>query len=413
MNNDSLNNQIKSLFLQRLTNKYQYMKQIKTISTIILLVVLTGCGDKQSANDLIIVDVSKSYPEKELMLQDFMDVEYIKLETTDEFLTQGVVMAAGTEIILVKNRINDGELFVFERKTGKGLRKINRRGQGSEEYLSISEIVLDEENNEMYVIDNGRKKILVYDLFGNFKRSFKVTDADMHINTYNYNRDNLICYIPYIDLENHSNIIHSSHLVISKQDGSITRNISIPLNKIKSTVLRMGEDYAVPSPATLYQVIPNHGNWVLMDTSSDTLYNYVPDDDIKIPMIVRTPSIHAMDPPVVFLTPSILTDNYYFFRTLKLSVDSAGRFPIFELMYDKQENAIFTPKVYNDDFSYKRSVNMTSKPVNHEVAAGLILEAFRLVEDYEKGQLKGRLKEIAATLNNESNPVIMLVKYRK
>ena len=32
-------------------------------------------------NELITVDVTKNYPEKELTLQDFMDVEYIPLET--------------------------------------------------------------------------------------------------------------------------------------------------------------------------------------------------------------------------------------------------------------------------------------------------------------------------------------------
>lgn len=32
---------------------------------------------------------------------------------------------------------------------------------------------------------------------------------------------------------------------------------------------------------------------------------------------------------------------------------------------------------------------------------------------YKKGQLKGRLKEIAATLDEESNPVIMLIKHKK
>ena len=38
------------------------MKQTKTILAVILLVVLAGCGEnKQSNNDLIIVDVSKSY----------------------------------------------------------------------------------------------------------------------------------------------------------------------------------------------------------------------------------------------------------------------------------------------------------------------------------------------------------------
>jgi hypothetical protein len=41
------------------------------------------------------------------------------------------------------------------------------------------------------------------------------------------------------------------------------------------------------------------------------------------------------------------------------------------------------------------------------------LEAPDLIEAYEKGELKGRLKEIAATLDEESNAVIMLAKYRK
>ena len=43
----------------------------------------------------------------------------------------------------------------------------------------------------------------------------------------------------------------------------------------------------------------------------------------------------------------------------------------------------------------------------------LSLEASDLTEAYEKGQLKGRLKEIAATLDEEANPVIMLIKHKK
>ncbi|MDH6358178.1 hypothetical protein M2135_003185, partial [Parabacteroides sp. PF5-9] len=35
------------------------------------------------------------------------------------------------------------------------------------------------------------------------------------------------------------------------------------------------------------------------------------------------------------------------------------------------------------------------------------------LDAYEKGQLKGKLKEIAAGLHEESNPVIMLAKYKK
>ena len=146
------------------------MKQTKTILAVILLVVLVGCGENiQSNNDLIIVDVSKSYPKKELILQDFMDVEYVALETTDEFLTQGLVQDVGKEYILATNRNNDGDIFIFDRKTGKGVRKINRRGQGAEEYARINEIILDENNGEIFVKSPGNK-ILVYDLYGKFKR---------------------------------------------------------------------------------------------------------------------------------------------------------------------------------------------------------------------------------------------------
>jgi hypothetical protein len=373
---------------------------------------MAGC--KQATDDFITVDVSKSYPEKELILQDFMDVEYIPLETTDDFLTQGVVMAVSTEIILVKNRFNDGDLFVFDRKNGKGLRKINRRGQGPEEYLSISEIVLDEDNNEMFVIDNGGRKILVYDLYGNFKRSFNVTGADFYVNTYNYDQDHLISHIRGFNIDDYTSIAHSCHIIISKHDGSITREISIPFDEIKNQVVRWGEDYAMPMPAATYQIIPNHGSWVLMETSSDTVYHYAPDDNITIPFIVRTPSIHSMNPPEIFLIPSMLTDSYYFFRTLKLEWDSTtGRgFPAPELMYDKRVNTIFKPKVYNGDFSNQR-LYMGSKPVNHEIAASHIVEAYQLVEAYEKGELKGRLKEIAAEMDSEDNPVIMLVKHKR
>lgn len=45
-----------------------------------------------------------------------MDVEYVALETTDEFLTQGLVQDVGKEYILATNRNNDGDIFIFDRK---------------------------------------------------------------------------------------------------------------------------------------------------------------------------------------------------------------------------------------------------------------------------------------------------------
>ena len=105
------------------------MKRINVISVIILFLAIAteSRGQKQTgSNDFITVNVVKDYsPKKELILQDFMDVEYVALETNDDFINQGIVLDIGNEFVLVKNsnRINDGNIFVYDR-TGKAIRKI-------------------------------------------------------------------------------------------------------------------------------------------------------------------------------------------------------------------------------------------------------------------------------------------------
>lgn len=57
---------------------------------------------------------------------------------------------------------------------------------------------------------------------------------------------------------------------------------------------------------------------------------------------------------------------------------------------------------------------MTAKSINRDIEDVTSLSASRLIEIYKKEQLKdGKLKEIASKLNEEDNPVIMLVKQKK
>jgi hypothetical protein len=166
------------------------------------------------------------------------------------------------------------------------------------------------------------------------------------------------------------------------------------------------------SPPTYYPIIPNFNNRILVEPSSDTIYSYLPDHTMK-PFIIRTPPIQSMNPEV-FLFMSMLTDRYYFMEAVKKEFDfkASTGFPGTNLIYDKQEKSIFEYTVFNDDYS-EIAVNMRSTPVNNEIATWQSLEAHKLVEAYENGQLKGRLKEIAATLDEDSNPVIMLIKHKK
>jgi hypothetical protein len=310
---------------------------------------------------------------------------------------------------VVTNRINDGNIFIFDRN-GKALRKINRFGQGGEEYTFINGIVWDEDNNEMFVNNSSAKKILVYDLYGNFKRSFEHTEDAQYLDVFNYDTDHLIRYdisVYYKEGENKGS--QSYHAIISKQDGRIIRNISIPFDVIKAPTVQEGDGVAVSTSVS--PIIPYYGNWLLVETSSDTVYNYVSGENKLIPFLVKTSPVD----PEIFLTMGTLTDRYYFMRTVKKVFDFArGRgFPMTDLMYDNQEKAVFNATVSNGDYVKKQNVDMTSHPVNSIIATFQSLEADRLVDAYKNDELKGRLKEVAAGLDEESNPVIMLIKHKK
>ncbi|MDR1344977.1 MAG: 6-bladed beta-propeller [Tannerellaceae bacterium] len=393
------------------------MKKLSAIASTILIAltpaVFEGCKQSAVTDGLVTVDVTANYPERELILQDFMDVEYIPLETTDEFLTQGDVVAINDNFIVARNFVNSGDIFFFDRKTGKGVKKINRKGQGGEEYTSALSVALDDERGELFVNDHYIRKIFVYDLEGNFKRSFKHKEGVMYNYMYSLDRDNLICFDGMFTDD--ATASGQPFMLVSKQDGSV-KEIYVPFEKRIVTVLTSknatnGMVYvAGPSGRPL---IPCFDDWLIIEASADTIYTYSR-DNIMTPFIARTPPIHSMDPEV-FLFVNLITDRYYFMETAKreFNFETSDGFPGIDLVYDKEEKAIYKPTVYNDDYTNRTQVSMTLKPVGGEVPSWQQLQAHRLVEDFKEGKLKGRLAEIAAGLDEESNPVIMLVKHKK
>lgn len=112
---------------------------------------------------------------------------------------------------------------------------------------------------------------------------------------------------------------------------------------------------------------------------------------------------------------NVLSDRYIFMKILKNEYDfeKMGGFTYFGLVYDKKENGLFNFTVYNTDYSMNKAVNMLSKPFNNEVAILESLPAAQLVEAYGNDELRGKLREIASGLNEESNSVIMLLKHKK
>ena len=385
---------------------------------------LESRAQKQAGNDdLIKIDVTKTnYPKEELILQDFTDVEYIPLETTDDFVNEGLVQDIGNKFIIVTNgKTRNGDIFIYSR-TGRALRKINRKGLSGEEYTGFLRIILDEDKNEIYVNDILKGKILVYNLSGKFKRSFPYKgdgDGRYYTDMFNYDKDHLICYDEYNKT--------GSFFLIFKQDGSIYKEIKIPFKKkllLRQIIYEPGikdattKSYSVSShivtPGNQSRITSYNGNRMLSEISSDTIYGFMPDSGLR-PFLVRTPPIQSMNPEV-FLILNCFYDRYIFMEAIKNVYDWNAKegFPSTFIMYDKQKKSFSRYIVYSGDYSTKKEIYLNSlKTDNYQIGSWRSLEAYQLVDDYKKGILKGKLKEIASKLKEDDNPVIMLIKQKK
>ena len=395
-------------------------KHVRWMSALLVALFLFGCGNgKQKESDgLIRVDVSKSYPKKELILQDLFDIEYVPLETTDEFITTGNVRAVGEKIIVTKNNGRlDGDIFLFDRTTGKGILHFDHLGQGGEDYTNILEILLDEKQGEIFVNNHYSRKVVVYDLEGNFKRSWKHNSDTFYDQIGCFDEDYLICHDSgWEKSANESPEKRDYFMFISKQDGKTT---SIPLlyDRKISQLVWSSEGKAMNYPRNK-ELFPYLGDWLLMETSSDTIFRIGKGLDLK-PFIVRTPSVQ--EGREFLLYPGIYSNRYQFMQKVKMEYDFQTRegFPRTDIAYDKIENKVYEAVVYNGDFlekmPMKLGVNIFILNIfnNEGVSFTETLYAPDLVEALNDGKLRGPLKEIASDLDEEDNPVILIAKYKR
>ena len=397
-------------------------KHVRWMSALLVASLLFGCGDgKQKESDgLITVDVSKSYPKKELILQDLFDIEYVPLETTDEMLTEGHIQYIGDNYMIFKNLGRmAGEIFIFDRQ-GKAVRKINRLGQSGEEYLNILGIDYDEQADELFVNSHYSDKVFVYDSEGNYKRSFDYLDGTLYDPIKILDEERLIAYDDYFEYDKVPEK-RDCYLILSREDGRLLEKIHIPYEEKKSLIImrrdlngKLTGNWGIRN--TLMP--PYQDGWLLIEPSADTIYTYSASRGL-MPLIVRTPPVNEMDPEV-FLFPTIFTDRYVFMQAVERSFNFGvdKDVPRTNLIYDKTEQTAYEGEVINRDFEgmpvnlwFAHRVIMEFN--DDEIAFATRLEAPDLVEALNDGKLRGPLKEIASRLDEEDNPVLMIAKYKK
>lgn len=374
------------------------MYKIIIVCALLTLISCNRNNPKISSEDFpITINLEKNYPKKDIVLQEFMDVKYIALKTTDDFLCQGQILHIGKDFILAKNNIQDGNIFIFN-NNGDSIRILNRCGAGSEEYAMIFKAALDEDNNELFINDAMLGQVIIYDLYGNFKRRFSY-DKELRIDDiYNFDNENLIGKIG-VDKDN-----TSLFGIISKQDGSIVENLQIPYEEKKTTVIEKNG-----GPFMFYSyspILPFDGNWLFSEVSSDTIYKFSKNHNLN-PFVVKTPSIRSLNSDI-FLFLKVLTTQYYLMEKVEKKTE---KFVKTDLAYDKSTGKTFRYSLFNNDLLEEQPINMaTINPLQDGTGFWQIMEAHDLIKLYKNDKLQGPLKTLAAELAEDDNPIILLAK---
>ncbi len=399
------------------------MKSILFSVLIIAAAVAVSCGSGSRSgiteSGLVEIDVSAEYPAEEIVLQTVADVEYVPLATSKEVLLSPSdrLFYLSDRYIMVHGR-RTGNICVFDRM-GRIVSHFNRQGRGPGEYNMIRDIVFDEEIGELFVVENAvGGEIEVYSLAGEHKRTLPLSKG-WQINIWSIDGNTLLAYDEggvAIGKEYGTMPYH----LISKADGTIveTLGIEMPVRyssmSVKTSPGENGRVNTFPIQMALTNNRLGGKDFTLADMSSDTVYTYS-HKRILTPAFVRTPSVHASEPRVVW-GMELVKEDFVVFEVQTLDFDSAlaGSYPpIRSLKYDYATGHTTEVKFTDANNSAATWSNygkdVTESPANTAVQ---MLDPLKLTEAYEKGELSGPLAETAATLKEDDNPVVMIVKFR-
>ena len=149
-----------------------------TILILVLCLFIGSCKDSLTVNEEVDTITASIEQEDEISLFDFVSqVRLIPLETTDSSLVAHITkIITSKDKIFIYDRIQN-QIFIFNRE-GQFISKINRKGRGPEEYMSISDLAINPFNGCLEILDPWGK-LLAFDLNGKYLHSFRLP-KDLH-----------------------------------------------------------------------------------------------------------------------------------------------------------------------------------------------------------------------------------------
>ena len=387
------------------------MKQITLFS---IFLVLASCGERtQTASELLVADKDVDCPKQEIYLEDIADVDYIPLVTTDSILVNDYPPESVTPEGIAVRGGQPGELLLLDPTGQKLVGRVCRCGQGPEEYTVIDRCVVDWKRREVYIADYTHLK--AYDFAGNYLRTLLTKEEIPMPDIRNLNADQLLCARERENCETP----YRPYFTLSKADGRVDTLTSIELPRFiasnRTVLSNDGRSYN--AHAFLPLLVGCADRMWLTALALDTIFQINPDRSLLPVMApLRAPTRDEEAPLLHFRG---INDRYIWLSwvrrnvTLQMGNMEAGmREDLRTYMYDRKAQTWCEPAYRCRAWSGFEPRYIFTDPLPY--GYGLVmLNAMDLVEAYQNDELADeRLREIASTLREDDNPVLMRLKFK-
>lgn len=407
---------------------YKYIIIIYCITSII------SCNytknETQKESNIPIIDLNKTLEEQKICLQDIANIEYIPLESKEDNVCAGRISYMDDSIIIIPggNVYKGGycDVLIFSR-SGKFISKFNNQGEGPEEYNFLNDICFDKEKDELYIINNLKKKFHIYNHKGDFIRSINFpieTNTDKHIKIpyyKNYSSDKLLCCVrKTIEFDDGKFEEDLEYILISKKTGEFINKFDIKkeIDKTAHIVeIHNNTTYILNIPT--FPIVSTLDGYNIFDTSSDYVYHV--DNAMNMKPILKKEYSNNQSKSRIFLMGGIETSKHIFMSKITkkektsyqdMSVDD---FEIENIVLNKLDNSFNKYYIYNKEWESKKNYLTSQKSIslsNLPNTAIIWNQAHDIKEAYNENKLNGELKAIAEKMNEEDNPVLTLITFK-
>ena len=364
----------------------------------------------QSTTGIPVVDFEKEYPQKDLLVSENADVEYVRLETTDEVLLDGLagLYLSVTDRYIVTNNSKEGRIFVFNRQ-GKHLYNFMRKGNSGEEFMYAKKVRVDDKAEEIFVLD-ARNKVLVYTLDGKFKRVLDLPKDMRADDLWNYDDEWLLSYDNYnLDREGLT-CAEQPFFLISKKDGQVKRIGVNAKDRIGPRIYFEKNGQRGVMAVSMNYIYKNGDEFVLSELCNDTVF-MLKNGEIS-PLLVRTPGSKDKDVRSMMSAPLKLGDYIEVVEAPKELKMESGKIETKSVYLNLKTGECFDLNLKDDvnfvEPSAVRSSEYVEAPKNHILS---MPNTDRLFRWKEEGKLKGKLAEMVDEMKEDDNPILIIYKF--